>query len=85
MKAMDSRPGQGANRSDSHSYREDLQRRHGCEDTLSCFDISRLLYWYRYGCPETIEARRCARTPVTTPPVLATVTAIAAFCALPCA
>ena len=27
MKAMDSRTGQGANRSDSRSYREDLQRR----------------------------------------------------------
>jgi hypothetical protein len=44
MKAMDSRPGQGANRSDSRSYREDLQRRHGGEGALSCFDISVLLY-----------------------------------------
>ncbi len=44
MKAMDSHPGQGANHSDSRSYREDLQRRHGCEDALSCFDISGLLY-----------------------------------------
>jgi hypothetical protein len=44
MKAMNSRPGQGANRSDSHSYREDLQRRHGCEGALSCFDITELLY-----------------------------------------
>jgi hypothetical protein len=32
---MDSRPGQGANRSDSLCYREDLQRRHGCEDAVS--------------------------------------------------
>jgi DNA-binding transcriptional MerR regulator len=31
MKPMDSRPGQGANRSDSSCYREDLQRSHGCE------------------------------------------------------
>ncbi len=45
MKAMDSCPGQGANRSDSRSYREDLQRRrHGCEDAHSCFDISGLMY-----------------------------------------
>ena len=44
MKVMDSRPGQGANRSDSRSYREDLQRRHGCEGALSCFDISGLPY-----------------------------------------
>ncbi len=44
MKAMDSRPRQGANHSDSCSYREDLQRRHGCEDAVSCFDISGLLY-----------------------------------------
>ncbi len=44
MKAMDSRPGQGANRSDSRSYRKDLQRRHGGEGALSCFDISGLLY-----------------------------------------
>ena len=44
MKAMDLRPGQGANRIDSRSYREDLQRRHGCEGALSCFDISVLLY-----------------------------------------
>ena len=44
MKVMDSRPGEGANRSDSRSYREDLQRRRGCEGALSCFDISGLPY-----------------------------------------
>jgi len=41
---MDSRPGQGANRSDSRRYREDLQRRHGCEVALSCFEFSVSLY-----------------------------------------
>lgn len=35
MKPMNTRPGQGANRSDSLCYREDLQRRHGCEDAVS--------------------------------------------------
>jgi hypothetical protein len=44
-KAMDSRRGQGANRSDTSGYREDLQRRHRREDALSCFDISVAAYW----------------------------------------
>jgi hypothetical protein len=35
MKPMDSRPGQGANRSDGPCYREDLQRSHGCEGEFS--------------------------------------------------
>ena len=39
-KAMDSARGQGANRSDTRRYREDLQRRHRVEDALSCFEIS---------------------------------------------
>lgn len=43
-KVMDSARGQGANRSDSQSYREDLQRRHRVEDALSCFDISELAH-----------------------------------------
>jgi len=44
MKAMDSCAGQGANRSHSRSYGEDLQRRHACEGALSCFDTSGLQY-----------------------------------------
>ncbi len=43
MKVMASYPGLGAKRSHrSHNggYGEDLQRRDGCEDALSCFDIS---------------------------------------------
>ena len=55
MKAMDSRPGQGAKRSDSRSYREDLQRRHGGEGALSCFDIFGSLYWPRYHRPAIEE------------------------------
>jgi len=43
-KAMDSRRGRGANRSDTRSYREDLQRRHRGEDALSCFEISGAMY-----------------------------------------
>ena len=39
MKSMASRPEQGANRSDSRSYREDLQRSAGCEDAISCAAI----------------------------------------------
>ena len=38
MKSMNSRAGQGANRSNSRSYCEDLQRRHACEGAISCFD-----------------------------------------------
>jgi hypothetical protein len=40
MKVMDSRSGLGANRRHSFDYGKDLQRRHVCEDALSCFDIS---------------------------------------------
>jgi hypothetical protein len=47
MKVMDSGPGLGANRRHSRSYDEDLQRRHGFEDALSCFDISGLEYSVR--------------------------------------
>jgi hypothetical protein len=43
-KVVDSRRGQGANRSDTLWYREDLQRRHRREDALSCFDISVAAY-----------------------------------------
>jgi len=39
MNVMDSVPWLGANRSDTRTYREDLQRRHGVEDALSWFDI----------------------------------------------
>jgi hypothetical protein len=35
QKAKDLRPWLGANRSDSHSYREDEQQRHGRKDKLS--------------------------------------------------
>ena len=34
MKPMNSRQGQGANRSDSLCYREDLQRNQGCDGTV---------------------------------------------------
>jgi hypothetical protein len=34
IKPMDFAPGQGANRSDSRSYREDLQRRPGVKDAV---------------------------------------------------
>jgi hypothetical protein len=44
MKSMDSCAGQDANRSHSHRYGVDLQRRHACEDTISCFDTSGLQY-----------------------------------------
>ena len=40
MKVMDSCPGLGAKRRHSGGYGEDLLRRDGCEDALSCFDIS---------------------------------------------
>ena len=40
MKPMDLRSGQGANRGDTGRYREDLQRRPGRKDAVSCFDIS---------------------------------------------
>jgi len=40
MKAMDSAWWQGANRSNTEWYCEDLQRRHRVEDALSCFEIS---------------------------------------------
>jgi len=36
MKSMRSGSGQGANRSDTSWYREDLQRRHGPEGAISC-------------------------------------------------
>ncbi|MDH3210154.1 MAG: hypothetical protein OEL91_07230, partial [Burkholderiaceae bacterium] len=39
MKVMNSASWQGANRSDTRTYREDLQRRHGVEGALSWFDI----------------------------------------------
>jgi hypothetical protein len=44
MKAMDSVRALGANRSDTGSYREDLQRRDRIEDALSCFDTCGLQY-----------------------------------------
>ena len=45
-KAMDS--ALGANRSDAHWHREDLQRGHRVEDALSCFEISVAVYsWLR--------------------------------------
>jgi len=44
MKSMDSLAGQGANRSNSRSYCEDLQRRHAGEGAISCFDTSGLQY-----------------------------------------
>jgi hypothetical protein len=44
MKATDSAPGLGANHSDTSWYREDLQRRRGAEDALSCFEISVSMY-----------------------------------------
>jgi hypothetical protein len=39
MKTMDSGRWQGANRSNSHVYCEDEQRRHGPEDAFSCSGI----------------------------------------------
>jgi len=39
MKVMDSASWLGANHSDTRTYREDLQRRHGVEGALSCIDI----------------------------------------------
>jgi hypothetical protein len=44
MKSMHSPAGQGANRSNSRSYCEDLQRCHVGEGAISCFDISGLQY-----------------------------------------
>ena len=44
MKVMDSLSGLGANPRDTRRYREDLQRRHGGEDALSCFDAFGLQY-----------------------------------------
>ena len=44
MKVLASRPGQGANRSEGWPPSQGLQRRHGCEDALSCFDIFGLQY-----------------------------------------
>jgi hypothetical protein len=44
MKVLDSCPGQGASRSEGWTPSQGLQRRHACEDTLSCFDIFGLLY-----------------------------------------
>ncbi len=42
VKVMDSARGQSAHRSDTEWYREDVQRRHRVEDTLSRFEISGL-------------------------------------------
>jgi len=42
MKEMDSRS--GAKRRHNGGYGEPLQQRHGREGTLSCFDISGLVY-----------------------------------------
>ena len=39
MKVMGSAAWLGANHSDTRTYREDLQRRHGVEGALSWFDI----------------------------------------------
>ncbi|MDP1706073.1 MAG: hypothetical protein Q8N54_01090 [Sulfurimicrobium sp.] len=39
MKTMDSGLWQGANRSNSHAYCEDEQRRQGPEDAFSCSGI----------------------------------------------
>lgn len=44
MKAMDSARVQGANRSNTEWYCEDLLRRNQVEDALSCFDISVAVY-----------------------------------------
>jgi replicative superfamily II helicase len=44
MKAMDLASWLGANRSDTSWYREDLQRRHGAKDALSCSEISVAAY-----------------------------------------
>jgi len=44
MKVMDSCPGQGASRSEGCAPSQGWQRRHGCEDALSCFDIFGLQY-----------------------------------------
>jgi len=41
---MDSRSGQGANRSHSRRYGEDLQRSHGREGAISCSDTFGLQY-----------------------------------------
>jgi hypothetical protein len=44
MRSMDSARGQGANRSNTQGYCEDLQRCDRVEDALSCFEISGLAY-----------------------------------------
>ena len=44
MKSMHSRARQGANRSNSHSYCEDLQRRHAGEGAISRSDTFGLQY-----------------------------------------
>jgi hypothetical protein len=41
---MDSFSGQGASRSEGYAPSQGLQRRHGDEDALSCFDIFGLQY-----------------------------------------
>ncbi|MDH3461539.1 MAG: hypothetical protein OEM00_11335 [Burkholderiaceae bacterium] len=38
MKVMDLASWLGANHSDTRTYREDFQRRHGVEGALSCID-----------------------------------------------
>ena len=47
MKTMDSARGPGANHSDTHLYRADLQRRDRVEDAFSCFEICGSEYWHR--------------------------------------
>ena len=44
MKVMESCPGQGASRREGWASSQGLQRRHGCEDAFSCFDIFGLQY-----------------------------------------
>lgn len=45
MKTMDSALWLGANRSNSRSYCEDEQQRHGVEDAFSCSDIFGVDHW----------------------------------------
>jgi hypothetical protein len=44
MKSMRFVSGQGANRSDTSWYREDLQRRHGAKGAISCARIYEMGY-----------------------------------------
>src|SRR3989338_8178547 len=63
MKVMDSCSGQGASRSEGRAPSQGLQRGHGREDALSCFDIFGLQYLCK-GCARKVHGA-CAGWPAT--------------------